>query len=314
MPTQQAGYLRCSKQECKCVYSNSAKRARYRLFANASCVRTQLQRIARPLGAPVLTRLSAGGLLDAIAELHRSLAQLIVDIRRDSSGVARARAVLEAHIRGPHRRDRTLLELARAVANADRLAVVRGSAQAGAAAGAVQGAAQDGVPLPEAGSAAGAAQRAVVGTPPFLEGFIPPSGWLGPSREELRWAHYSDPERFVPPNGWLGPSPEELRWAHYRDGGEPGASRGHVSAGVGLLGTGGARLGRGLPPLPGLAFTMGTRRGAERQSQRGGGACRPARSTRAAARPARPCGRSRAWPWRSMGRLPMGGRASASRV
>ena len=161
--------------------------------------------------------------------------------------------------------------------------------QAQPAAGAVQGAAQDGVPLPEAGSAAGAAQRAVVDILPVPEGFTPPSSWLGPSREELRWAHS-------------------------REGGEPWASRGHATAMEGLLGPGAAGLERGLPPLPGLVFTMGTRAGAVRQSPRGGGARRPARTTRAAAVPARLRGRSGGWPWRSVGRQRMRGRASASRV
>lgn len=257
-------------------------------------MRTQLQRIVRPLHTPVLTRLSAGELLDAIAELHRLLAHLIVDIRRDGSGMARARAVLELHVRGPHREGRVLLELARAVANEERVAVVGGSAQAG--------------------SAAGAAQGAAVNIPPFPEGFVPPSGWLGPSWEELRWAHYCNPGRLLPPDGWLGPSREELRWAHYRRGGARRASRRHASAGVGLLGVGGAGLGRGLPPLVGLAFTMGTKPGAVRQSQRGGRTCRPARTTPVAAVPARPRGRSGCWLWRSLGRLRMPGTVCASRV
>ena len=145
------------------------------------------------------------------------------------------------------------------------------------------------MPLAEARSAAGAAQGAAVDIPPFSQGFAPP-----PTRLES--------------------SPEERRGAHHRDGGEPQTSQGHASAMEGLLGPGAAGAGRGLPPLGGLAFTMGAKPEPLRQRRRRGGARRPARTTQAAAVPARTHGRSGGWPWRSLGRQRMPGRARASRV
>ena len=212
------------------------------------------------------------GLLDADELLQRTPAHPVES--GSGSGAALEPAVPGGRSRGPNHGDHAHAEPAQAAFHQERPVGVRGSTQAAAATGARR------------------YRRLHRDPAPGTEGFDPPISWLGPSCEEVRWAHYCD-------------------------GGGPWAGQANASAPVGPPRSAGTALGCGLPPLAGLAFTMGAQPEVFRGvgcTQRGGAAGRPARTPGMAAALPRPRRRSGVWPWRSVGRRCVLGASSDYRV